>query len=65
MKEIKFYIKFNRGDKVYLDLPETDLGIITDIEYSVSTNNTIYYVTWGAGNTTRHYEFELSSDKVF
>lgn len=65
MKEIKFYIKYNRGDQVYLDLPDSELGIITDVEYSIGTNNVIYYVTWYGANTTRHYDFELTKEKKF
>lgn len=64
-KKVEFYIEYNLGDKVYLDLPDSEQGIVTDIEYNYHTDKVIYYVTWAASNVTRHYGFELSRTKSF
>lgn len=65
--KIQINTKFDIGDSVYHITPESDKGIILDIQYFVYTNTIRYYVTFGrAADAYDWYdESELSTSKVF
>lgn len=57
--------EFNIGDSVYHITPESDMGIILDISYSVHYKLTKYYVTFGRDSYDWFTEEELTRDKRF
>lgn len=47
---------YNIGDIVYYNLPDSEMFIITDIQYSVLTKKAVYTLQ-NAGNIFRVYDF--------
>jgi len=64
---VTFNNKFNRGDNVFYITPDSDKGVVLDIEYSVKENDFFYIVSFGRkhDDQIRCSEIELSLSKVF
>lgn len=64
---ITIYVKFRIGDVVYhkMEMTRKSPGIITG--YVSRPTGTLYYVSWGAGEESPHYDMELTKhfDKDF
>jgi hypothetical protein len=60
-----FETTFELGDRVYHKLPESPIGIITGIDYNLTTDTVRYYVTFDpmAGEISC-LDPELSYDKT-
>jgi hypothetical protein len=62
----EFTAKFNVSDKVYHKLPDSPVGMITGISYSVATNNVTYFVTFDPlAGEVQCFEWELTDTKTF
>ena len=60
-----FETQFELGDRVYHKLPESPVGIITGISYSLTTGMINYYVTFDPlGGEVSCLDWELSSNKT-
>jgi hypothetical protein len=59
---IKLHVAFRLGDRVFLKVDDDrEVGMVTG--YNVRPENLIgYYVTWGAGMESIHYEIELEKE---
>ena len=57
--------KFNIGDKVWLNIPESEVGIVADIIYRFSTKKYEYSICYGWGNYCSCEEYELRSSKTY
>ena len=60
-----FEPEFELGDRVYHKLPETPMGIVTGIGYTVTTGNITYYVTFDPQQgEVQCFGWELSTEKT-
>lgn len=60
-----FETAFELGDKVYHKLPESPVGIVTGISYSLTTGMIHYYVTYDPAQSEMScLGWELSRDKT-
>lgn len=59
----QFNPKYSINDEVFHILPETDKGLILDIEYRVSTREIRYLVSLGWQTEVWALEKELSREK--
>lgn len=60
-----FETAFELGDRVYHALPESPMGIVTGISYSLTTDQINYYVTFDCMQSeVSCLSWELCSDKV-
>jgi hypothetical protein len=57
--------KFNIGDEVYHVTPESDKGIVIEVNYSYAFDANTYLVSLGFGVQHECAEHELSEDKLF
>ena len=57
--------KFNIGERVYHNTPDSDAGVITNIIYYHLTKALSYEIAVGWDNVVYCREFELSREKVF
>jgi len=55
--------EYTIGDKVYLNLPDSEQGIVVDIFYSYRKNELSYVIKTDYGVETIHLEFELTNKK--
>lgn len=60
---ISFEHKYKIGDRVYYDLPESQMGIVIDVSYLVSTGEVKYCVGIGFDNEVWCLERELTIEK--
>lgn len=65
MTTFKFETVFNINDDVYHVTPDSPVGVIIDIHYSVINNIVEYEVAFGHGNIIFCKEHELNRDKRF
>lgn len=56
-------VKFNFGDMVYRKVNPDTAGIVTGIVFRPT--GTAYLVTWGDGEETPCYDFELTTERSF
>jgi len=63
----KFNADYNIGDRVYHVTPDSPLGIVLDIDYSVVNNSVKYLVTFGHTSADEVWctTLELSPNKAF
>lgn len=57
--------KFNIGDKVWLRLPDSDVGVVQDVIYRFSTNTYEYSICFGWDCYANCEEHELITSKTF
>ncbi len=63
--EYFFDTKFEIGDRVYYNLPEAPIGLVTAIGYSVVTGKITYYVTFEPqSGEVSCFDYELNKTKV-
>jgi hypothetical protein len=63
--EHRFTTKFELGEQVYHKLPETPVGMVTGINYSVTDRRVIYDITFDPlQDEMQCFEWELSRDKT-
>lgn len=55
--------KFEIGQKVYYNLPEGEVGLVTEIEYLLSSGLIWYHVSFGPRAAIACLDFELSTEK--
>lgn len=60
---IKFTTDIEIGDEVYHVTPESQLGIVLDISYSLLFQAVKYYVTFGIKDTDWYLRSELLTEK--
>ena len=63
VKPMRDQVKFNFGDMVYRKVNPDTAGIVTGIVFRPT--GTAYLVTWGAGEETACYDFELTTERCF
>jgi len=61
---IKFEHKYNIGDRIFHNTPESDVGLIIDILYYVATDEVRYLIAIGFNNEVVALERELSNEKI-
>lgn len=57
--------KFSIGQRVWLNIPESSVGTITDIWYSYARNSFEYVICYGWGEYIRCDGYELVDHKIF
>lgn len=60
-----FNNKYNIGDYVYHNTPDSQKGLIIDVKYSFKNENFRYLVAVGFENEYDCDEDEITKDKVF
>jgi len=59
-------IKYDIGERVFYALPDSDIGIVTDVTYRLSSNIIWYHVTFNPVNgEIPCRDFELTKEKQF
>lgn len=57
--------KFKIGQRVWINVPDSEVGVIQDIIYRFSTNMYEYSVCFGWNNYANCDEYELLEAKTF
>jgi hypothetical protein len=57
--------KFNIGDRIYHNTPNSEEGLVMDISYSLRYKEFVYNIVVGYNNNYDCLEDELTEDKIF
>jgi len=49
MKTKLFYYTYDIGDLVYLNLPDSEVGRVIDVNFSLDLDEVMYFVMFGIG----------------
>jgi hypothetical protein len=64
MKTKLFYYTYDIGDLVYLNLPDSEVGRVIDVNFSLDLDEVMYFVMFGIGQTEWYKEHQLSESKI-